>query len=190
MGEDTDSKFAYAFALYPWMVDVEVHANFMSTVIALGKLYDASSDAVSIACLVREARAQDALSDALLASTRSDRKRAGEIWKKLRVIRNKNAAHRTAVEQFESVFRQADIKYMEVEELVDLSRKVLNSFCGARGTGQWYPDYAVRKDIEKLWECILTARFQDIAERRRFDEEIKAVTNDQAAPKTVGRADS
>jgi hypothetical protein len=189
MGEDTDSEFAYAFALYPWVVETEVHAHFVATLMALGKLYDDSPDAVSMACLFREARAQESVSDDLLAATRLDRKKAEAIWKKLRRIRNKNVAHRTAVEQFEAVFSQADIKYAEVEELVDLSRKVLNKICAARGTGQWYPDFAVRKDVEKLWECILTARAQDIVERRRFNEEIKAGAYEGVAPNTIGRAD-
>ncbi|MFY9826952.1 MAG: hypothetical protein WAM82_36710 [Thermoanaerobaculia bacterium] len=170
VGEDTPATFFHAFDLYPWLVDQEIHAHFVATVMALGKLYDSSNDAVSLSSLFREARVQNAVCIEVLAAIRADRKKASKIWSRLKVIRDENVAHVLAEEDFKEVFERANIKYEKVEELICLSRNVLNRLCEARNTGQWFPDYHVRKDITKLWESVLIARAEAVNRRTRYGE--------------------
>jgi len=153
VGEDTPPELRSILERFHAALEVPRFALFTTTIVNIGKLYDKRHGSVSIRRLIEAARAsgrfQPVLLDALDAHLRKGEERAEPIKR----IRNSRVAHDVLEPDERAILADASVAYSDVEEVLKISRTLVDSVSAALNVGfsLGHPADAHRK----MWQSLL-----------------------------------
>jgi hypothetical protein len=130
------------------------HAYFVSYVIHIAAMFDRNKDTISLTHLANEVKALGVIQgqhasklDVLLAE-------AAPIAAKVRVLRHKAFAHRSASISYDDVFKMAAVKPDQLRDLTEIALKIANRLLLARGIKDEYFTELPREAAEAMMKAL------------------------------------
>ena len=123
-----------------------IQAHFIAIVVILYAAYENRRDTVNLVKLYRGSQAE------LKRTLGSDFDRAVTIWKKIAVLRNNHFAHVAEHLEIDAVFETAGLTYAEIKELIELSKKIINSLSYTEDRSTFVESLDSAKDTYRLLE--------------------------------------
>ncbi len=121
------------------------HAHLVSMIIHLAVLHDKRGDTLGFETLIedttnslgasRTAEQCQKLLEAYQLLTKHH-----DLISRVRLLRHKAFAHRDASQNYNDVFREADLKPNELKQLIDDSRRIANKLAACLGLQEGMPD--------------------------------------------------
>ena len=148
-----DSRPAYikAMSRYNMFFQTSIHAHFVALLVELYRLYETRKDTYNIPSLLNKLRNQKLLDeDALVSLEETYQEVAKPLWVKVNILRNKAFGHRSKAHTVEEVFQEADVSPLELKELVEVTKKLLNKLTLAWNKSAHAFNLGARKDILRL----------------------------------------
>lgn len=125
--KDTRPKFVKAMNRYSLFFQMSVHAHFVALLVELYRLYETRNDTYNIPSLLKKLRKLNLVKNDTLRSLEDIyQKEAKPLWLKVNMLRNKVFGHRSKAHTVEEIFQEAGVKPKELQELVEVTKKLLN----------------------------------------------------------------
>ncbi len=144
--KDDRAKYVDTLNRYLGFFASSTQAHFLAIVVILYAIYEHRRDTVNMGRLHEGASAE------LKASLNADYTRAKAIWKKVAILRNNHVGHVTDRLDIEAVFKLANITYDEIKELIELTKKLVNSFSYAEDRSSFADSLDSAKDTYRMLE--------------------------------------
>ncbi len=124
--KDTRPKYLDVMNSYKGFFQTSIHAHFVAMIIALYRLYENRRDTVSIPRLLTVLNHDSHLSDDVNKHVTDLMLEVKPIWIKIGIVRSEVFAHLTDERSVEDSFKKADIKYHHFNDLIELSKIIIN----------------------------------------------------------------
>jgi hypothetical protein len=123
---DTRPKFIDAMNTYLAFFQTSIHAHFVAMIIVLYRLYETRHDTISFPQLLKALDSDHTLSDNARNRVRELIQETKPIWIKIGIIRSEVFAHLSNARDIEGSFKKADLKYGHFNDLIELSKTIIN----------------------------------------------------------------
>ncbi len=123
---ETCSQYGDVFDTYSEFFRISRQAHFVTSVIALYRLYDKRSDVLSIPALLEEGKNDQRFSLSVLDEANRRFRKALPIWENLSHLRHKLFAHRDKNVDHYSIFGAVSLTPEDIRSLTDDSLDLLN----------------------------------------------------------------
>jgi hypothetical protein len=144
--KDDRAKYVDTLNSYLRFFASSIQAHFIAIVVILYAIYEDRRDTVNVGRLYEGASAE------LKASVETDCNRAKAIWKKIAILRNNHVGHVNDRLDIEAVFELANLTYNEIKELIELTKKLVNSFSYAEDRSSFAESLDSAKDTYRMLE--------------------------------------
>jgi len=127
--KETREKFIEVMNRYTLFFQTGINAHFLALIIPLYRFYENKSDTYNICQLLKRIRSGGDLPAETVAALDEIVRRAEPLWKKVRVLRNRAFGHRSKAHAIEELFKEANIKLDDTDDLkklLDMSKEILN----------------------------------------------------------------
>ena len=141
---DDRAKYIDTLNRYLAFFAQSIQAHFIALVVVLYATYEDRRDTINLARLYEDSPAE------LKATVSTDFTRAKSIWKKIAVLRNNHFGHVTERLEIDAIFETADVRYDEIKELIELSKKLVNRFSYAEDRSSFVDSLDSEKDTYRL----------------------------------------
>lgn len=148
--EDTRPAYVKAMNRYSLFFQMSSHAHFVALLMELYRLYETRRDTYNIPTFLKKLRKQNLLAADIRFLEEIYEKQAKPLWVKVNILRNKAFGHRSRNHTVEEVFAEAGVKPIELQELVEVTKKLLNTLTLAWNQSTHAFNLGVRKDTLKL----------------------------------------
>jgi hypothetical protein len=109
---------------YPLFFLTSIHAHFVALLIALYRMFETRPDTMNVYGLLR--LLQRHLSDQQKDQVNDLIEKAKPLWVKVAIVRSEVFAHRKRTSTVEESFDKAKLSPDEIQELIGLSKKIVN----------------------------------------------------------------
>lgn len=104
----------------------DLHAHLIAFVVYIHGLFEKNGASINLNRLTRELKGTGRISEVDLREIDELLAQAAPIVKKVKSLRDKAIAHRTASTSYNDVFRSAEVTYKELSRLTELARDIVN----------------------------------------------------------------
>lgn len=112
---------------YPRFFSTSLHAHYVALLVALYPLYETRRNTYNIPRLLKILGKEDAIVAEALANADRLYAEAKPLWVKVGVLRNNAFGHHSDSLTIDQIFKKANMTPNELERLLDLTKKLLNS---------------------------------------------------------------
>jgi AbiU2 len=134
------------------------HAYLVAYVIYMAGVFDTSQDTISLLHLVPEMKAAGQLKEQDAAAVDALLDEARPVADKVRILRHKAFAHRSAHISYDDVFKMAAVKPDQLRDLTDMALKIANRLLLARGLPDQHFTGLPREDAEVMMKALAAKR--------------------------------
>lgn len=157
--EDSRPKYVKAMNQYSLFFQMSIHAHFVALLVELYRLYETRKDTYNIPSLIKKLRKQNLLDNDILKSLEDTYlNEAKPLWLKVNILRNKAFGHRSKAHTIEEVFQEAGVKPIELQNLVEVTKKLLNKLTLAWNQSSHAFNLGAHKDTLKLLDDLEKVR--------------------------------
>ncbi len=142
--KDDRAKYVDTLNRYLGFFAFSIQAHFIAIVVILYAIYEDRRDTVNVGRLYEGASAE------LKASLETDYNRAKAIWKKIAILRNNHVGHVSDRLDIDAVFKLANITYDEIKKLIEITKKLVNSFSYAEDRSSFADSLDSAKDTYRM----------------------------------------
>ena len=146
--KDDRAKYVATLNRYLRFFASSIQAHFVAIVVILYAIYEDRRDTVNVG------RLYEGASDGLKASLNADYVRAKAIWKKIAILRNNHVGHVSDSLGIDAVFQLANLTYDEIKELIELTKKLVNSFSYAEDRSSFADSLDSAKDTYRMLDSL------------------------------------
>jgi len=158
VGQEYQKKYPRFYSQHKNFLKYSGTAYFSNMIVNLYKLYDSRSDnegkPLSIPILINDAKKSGLVSNDNLEKIKNKKKKAEEVWKKVKILRNNLIAHRCRSLTSNFIYRCAKIRLYELEQATDLNLWILNTICSGLGFKKRYFDVQFFKDMIRILDVL------------------------------------
>ncbi len=148
--KDTRPRYLGTMNRYGLFFQTSLHAHFVALLVALYRLYEKREDTINIPSLLRRLRSEQTLSTAVLDELDAIYARAKPLWVKVSILRNKAFGHRSRAHSVADTFREAAVSPDQLKQLVETTKKLLNTLTRAWDRSTHAFNLGAREDLIEL----------------------------------------
>jgi hypothetical protein len=130
------------------------HAYLVAYVIYMAGVFDTSQDTISLLHLVPEMKAAGQLKEQDAAAVDALLDEARPVADKVRILRHKAFAHRSAHISYDDVFKMAAVRPDQLRDLTDVALKIANRLLIARGLQDQHFTELPREAAEAMMKAL------------------------------------
>jgi hypothetical protein len=148
--KDTRPKYVKALNRYSLYFSTAIHAHFVAILIALYRLYEIRKDTYNIPQLLRRAKTDSKFTPDEIAEFETLYARAKPLWEKVYILRNNAFGHRSTSLTVEEAFAEADVTPNEFSELIEVTKKLMNTISHAYDKSFHAFNLRARQDVIRM----------------------------------------
>jgi hypothetical protein len=132
----------------------DAHAHFVAFIVHIAALFENRTDTINLPDLARELKQSNLISTQAAADVDALLGQADQLAPKVRILRNKLFAHRSAFLSYDEAFKEAAVKPMQMRDLTEMALKIVNYLLRSRGLGEHSFDTLAREDVEAMLKAL------------------------------------
>jgi hypothetical protein len=139
---------------YPLFFQPSIHAHFLAALVALYRLYETRSDTYNIPGFLKLLQHEGTVPESKLEKLHSLSSEAKPLWIKVSILRNEAFGHRSQEHSVSDIFEKARTTANELENLVELTKDLLNTATLAWNRSKHVFNLSGKADTLKLLETL------------------------------------
>lgn len=124
---ETRPEYADTMNKYPLFFQTSLHAHFVALLMQLYHLYEKRKDTYNIPGFLKLLETRGAVDEATTIKLREAYEQIRPLWLKVCILRNNAFGHRSTAKTVDEIFAQANVTPNELRDLVEATKKILNT---------------------------------------------------------------
>lgn len=151
---DTRPEYLETMNEYTLFFQTSLHAHFVTLLVELYLLYETRADTYNIPTFLKLLNERQAVPSSTADTLNTIYAEAKPIWLKVNILRNKAFGHRSKAHSISEVFTEANVTPNDLRDLIELTRKLLNTATQAWGNTTHAFNLSSRDDTLSLLQTL------------------------------------